>query len=327
MVIKSETRQKVIADREIGKPIKEIMSEHGVSKASVHKILNERTKELNLPSVTNTKVPDILKPPTKADGDLNEVIEMIGGNEFVPASDGMDDVLKMLGQVKPKKGSKPKKPVQKKVATCSDGSCEKQESSWSNALTVKQSPEEERAGLIQKIGLNVKYYGDSVLKDLIQDVDQFKASLLKKSVNDLKNILALFESTRSIESTSMYIRNTYFMGTKILEGTSGYLKMNLHGLTDRLRAEQDLEMIFKEIAITHASKIAKATSPEMRLLMITLSSVVQIDMMNRIMSVQQNRTQPVPPTKQAEKQEAKLPKSEDMDQKDVEELLKKFSDL
>lgn len=304
MVIKSDVRNKVVADREIGKPIKEIMTEHSISKASVHKILNERTKSLNIGGALQSDNPVAPADPAA----LEAVIENLDINELVN-TDGPKP--KKAGPKLPKAPKAPKAPAVP-------------EPTWSNMLATVPTSEEDKAQLIQKITLNVNYYGDTVLKDLISNVEQFKSSLIKKSSSELKNLLALFESTRNIESTSMYIRNTYFIGTKLLENTSGLVKMRLGGLTERLRAEQDLEMLFKEIAITHASKFSKATSPEMRLLMITLSSIVQVDMMNRVMNGVPQQTQKPKPVV-VEKAEQKV--EANSAQQDAEELLKKFSDL
>ena len=311
MVIKSDVRNKVVADREIGKPIKEIMTEHSISKASVHKILNERTKSLNIGGALQSDNPVAPADPAA----LEAVIENLDINELVN-TDGPKPKPTKAGPKLPKAPKAPKAVAVPAVP----------EPTWSNMLATVPTSEEDKAQLIQKITLNVNYYGDTVLKDLISNVEQFKSSLIKKSSSELKNLLALFESTRNIESTSMYIRNTYFIGTKLLENTGGLVKMRLGGLTERLRAEQDLEMLFKEIAITHASKFSKATSPEMRLLMITLSSIVQVDMMNRVMNgvPQQSRPKPVE-VKQVAKEEQKV--EANSAQQDAEELLKKFSDL
>jgi hypothetical protein len=320
MVIKTEVRTKVVEDRAIGKPIKDIMTDYKISKASVHKILNERTAELNIGGAGV----EIAKQADPAN--LDAVLDTFNLNTDTEVSP-----VKAKGKGKGKGKGKVPKAIQELVELPVEV---KPESTWSNFLSKAPTVEDDKAQLIQKITLNVQYYGDTILKDLISDVGAFKASLIKKSPTELKNLLALFESTRNIESTSMYIRNTYFIGTKLLENFGGFAKMKLRGLTDRLRAEQDLEMIFKEIAIAHASKFSKVTSPEMKLLMVTLSTIVQVDMMNRIMGQQQPQpvkiTQsdaPQSTTAQPTQQTQAPPQSEQSEQKDVEELLKKFSDI
>jgi hypothetical protein len=59
--------------------------------------------------------------------------------------------------------------------------------------------------------------------------------------------------------------------------------LKTNGMTDALlQQQQELNLIFKEIAIKHADKFQQSTEPEIRLLLLFGMTVLQTDATNRL---------------------------------------------
>jgi hypothetical protein len=74
------------------------------------------------------------------------------------------------------------------------------------------------------------------------------------------------------------------MASKGVEiGGAMFLKLKTDGFTDGLvRQQQELDMIFREIAIEYAPMFKMTNKPELRLAMVFTMTLIQTDSLNRL---------------------------------------------
>jgi DNA-binding transcriptional ArsR family regulator len=146
--------------------------------------------------------------------------------------------------------------------------------------------------LEQKIILNIQNFAP--IFHFIRDKDAFIKSLHDKKNSELRGILTTLETTRTTVNLSNQMKQMFFMASKGVEvGGAMFLKLRTEGFTDSLvRQQQELDMIFREIAIEYAPMFKMTNKPELRLAMVFTMTLIQTDSMNRLketFSQQQNR--------------------------------------
>jgi len=148
-----------------------------------------------------------------------------------------------------------------------------------------QPPEEsavERNALEQRIILNIENFAP--IFHFIKDKDAFIRSIPNKSTTELKGLLKTLETTRTTVNLSNQMKNTFFMASQGTEMFGAmFLGLKTRGFTEMLMAQQqELDMIFREIAIDYAPMFSMTNKPELRLGMIFAMTLMQTDSTNRL---------------------------------------------
>ena len=155
---------------------------------------------------------------------------------------------------------------------------------------VEAENRQERTSLTQRIVLNVDNF--LPIFKFIDNKEQFIKSLHNKSVADLKGLLDTMETMRTTVNLANQMKSTFFIASRGVEiGGQRFLKMRTEGLTDALlQQKEELDMIFREIAIDYAPYFKVTTRPELRLAILFATTVVQTDNSNRIRDIMAQRS-------------------------------------
>lgn len=148
----------------------------------------------------------------------------------------------------------------------------------------------ERTALTQRIILNVDNF--LPIFKFIDNKEHFIKSLHNKSIPDLKGLLETMETMRTTVNLATQMKSTFFIASRGVEiGGQRFLKMRTEGLTDALlQQKEELDMIFREIAIDYAPYFKVTTRPELRLAILFATTVVQTDNSNRIKDIMAQRS-------------------------------------
>ena len=149
-------------------------------------------------------------------------------------------------------------------------------------VAVEPDDEEVRAKILSRIYLNVINFKDHL--PFIKNTDKFLASLHKKTSKELTALANMIETQRSLGNVKNQLKHLFFAGCQGAEViTQSYLGMDTIGFTqEMLTKQQELEMIFQELAIEQAEQLRAYTTPGMRLGMIFTSTLMLTDNKNRM---------------------------------------------
>jgi len=149
-------------------------------------------------------------------------------------------------------------------------------------VVVEPDDEEVRAKILSRIYLNVINFKDHL--PFIKNTDKFLASLHKKTSKELTALANMIETQRSLGNVKNQLKHLFFAGCQGAEViTQSYLGMDTIGFTqEMLTKQQELEMIFQELAIEQAEQLRAYTTPGMRLGMIFASTLMLTDNKNRM---------------------------------------------
>ena len=138
-----------------------------------------------------------------------------------------------------------------------------------------------REDTIQRILLNADTFPAHY--PFIADKSAFVASLTDKSPEQLVDLLKMMEQTRSVNNLSAQMKQVFFVFSRATETLGSRIHLKTQGLTDALlQQQQELDYIFKELAITYADKLSATTRPELKLLAAFGMAVLTTDAHNRI---------------------------------------------
>ena len=134
---------------------------------------------------------------------------------------------------------------------------------------------------IQRILLNADTFPAHY--PFITDKNAFVQSLSEKSAHQLDDLLKMMERTRSVNNLSNQMKQVFFVTARATESLGTRIRLKTQGLTDALlQQQQELDYIFKELAIEYADKFNTATRPEIKLLMTFGMAVLSVDSQNRL---------------------------------------------
>lgn len=134
---------------------------------------------------------------------------------------------------------------------------------------------------IQRILLNADTFPAHF--PFITDKNAFVQSLSEKSAHQLDDLLKMMERTRSVNNLSNQMKQVFFVTARATESLGVRIRLKTQGLTDALlQQQQELDYIFKELAIEYADKFNTATRPEIKLLMTFGMAVLSVDSQNRL---------------------------------------------
>jgi hypothetical protein len=138
-----------------------------------------------------------------------------------------------------------------------------------------------RKELIARILLNVDTFPN--LFPFAADRTKFLVELGQYSVADLAGLLENVETTRSTTNFSAQLKNVFFVVSRATETLGGLVKLKANGLTDALlQQQQELDYIFKELAIQYGDSFKGTSRPEVRLAFLFGMALLQTDSTNRL---------------------------------------------
>lgn len=255
--------------------IAELTEKYGVSKATVHRVLADGGGRVSFQEdAQSVRVPTVEQE--------NPAYE-----EFAGVLSG-----KLRDEPEPLKEEKKPDPVlSKAIERLADDMFSAPEGEVMVMPKVRVEDGVERTAVLQRIMLNLENFAP--MFSFIHNRQEFVASLHQKSVEDLKGILKTMEQTRTTMNLANQIKNTFFMVGKATEVLGAkVVGLKTDGFVETLMSQkQELDMIFRELAIDYAPKFTFQTRPEVRLAMLYGMTLLQVDNTNRIKSYVEEKAQ------------------------------------
>ena len=139
----------------------------------------------------------------------------------------------------------------------------------------------DRQPIIQKILMNADSFPAHY--PFITDRTAFVTSLSEKPALQLQDLLTTMEHTRAAANLAAQMKQVFLVGSRAAETLGARLRLKTQGLADALlQQQQELDYIFKELALSYSDTFTKASSPEMRLATLFGMTLLQVDTRNRI---------------------------------------------
>jgi hypothetical protein len=143
------------------------------------------------------------------------------------------------------------------------------------------APQPDRQPIIQKILMNADSFPAHY--PFITDRTTFMTSLSEKSALQLQDLLTTMERTRAAGNLTAQMKQVFLVGSRAAETLGARLRLKTQGLADALlQQQQELDYIFKELALNYSDTFTKASSPEIRLATLFGMTLLQVDTRNRI---------------------------------------------
>ena len=249
--------------------IGQMVEKYGVSKATVHRVLAGTSEKVQFEDTASVVVPTM-------SGVGDDLV-----SEFSNVLNGRDDEP-MVKENHMEKAERPEdKQASERLAEHLFTEDTPQGIVPDDITQMVEDPVE-RTAVLQRIMLNLDNFG--VMFTFIHDKGQFVQSLHTRNLTDLRGILKTMETTRTTVNLANQMKQTFLMvgkGTEVLG--SRFLNLKTDGFVANLVAQkQELDMIFRELAIDYAPKFTFQTRPEMRLAMLYGMTLLQVDNTNRI---------------------------------------------
>jgi len=237
--------------------VREACEKHGISKATYHRVVGDKDMvSVTIPTVDDHSFASVLDGKVEGSKDKVDVIEQ-------------NDRIKKL---------KPHKDVYRE-----DAVHKLMENILDDAPLVEDKTE--RVAVTQKIIMNVENFAP--MFKFIDNKESFVKSLHTKSLADLKGILETMTLTRTTVNLATQMKSVFFVGSRLCEIGGSRVGLKLDGLTSALQQERDeLNLVFREIAIDYAPMFNITTRPEIRLGMLFVQTALAIDNSNRIKDAQ-----------------------------------------
>jgi hypothetical protein len=145
-------------------------------------------------------------------------------------------------------------------------------------------PDFDRGEVIQRIMFNVEHFAPMLRKIIGDDADGFVQSLSGRSDRELEGLLQVIDRTRAVGNLATTFKHTFYMAAQGAEVvTSQFLNMRTRGFVQALQAQDtEIQMAIKELAIDNYNKFNKMNRPEMRLGMLAVMTLIQVDSTARL---------------------------------------------
>lgn len=271
--LSKEQRDAVRAER--GRlSVPQLVEKYGVSRATIHRVLG-RSEILSAESTQKVSVPIL-------SDDFAAIADVVSG--------------RASREPEPRHEPKPDDPLMSRAAErLADHLFTQPEPEL--APEPEQEPREnpvERNAVIQRIVLNLENFAPMFA--FVHNKAEFVKSLHSRSLPDLKGILLTMEQTRTTVNLANQFKQTFLMASKATEVLGArYLTLKTDGFVDALQSQkQELDMIFRELAIEYAPRFNFQTRPEMRLGLVYVMTLLQVDNTNRIKAVIASAKEDVP---------------------------------
>lgn len=275
--VSDSKRQDILKDKAM-MSIKQLCDKHSLSKATVHRVLASSRSEASGAATESTSRVEV---PTLSIGEESEeFINVMTGNistERILEQEKKEDIIDTRAMNRLAENlfeGDDDEPITQRVSKRKEKPIVKFASSDEAAL--------ERNALEQRIILNIENFAP--IFHFIKDKDAFIRSVPNKSMTELQSLLKTLENTRTTVNLSNQMKNTFYMATRGTEMVGMmFLGLKTQGFTEQLMTQQqELDMIFREIAIDYAPMFAITTKPELRLGMIFAMTLMQTDSTNRL---------------------------------------------
>jgi hypothetical protein len=168
---------------------------------------------------------------------------------------------------------------------------------FASQFAMLSDPDFDRGQVIQQIMFNVEHFAPMLRKIIGNDEEAFVQSLPQRNDRELEGLLSVIDRTRSVGNMATTMKHTFYMaatGAEVV--SSSFLNMRTGGYVEALRAQDtEITMAIKELAIENYNKFSKMNRPEMRLGMLAVMTLIQVDSQARIREAM--GTQNIPPVK------------------------------
>lgn len=156
------------------------------------------------------------------------------------------------------------------------------------APKVKEAPKPkevpvvlDKGSLIAKITSLVQTFAP-ILTAHVKDPAKFIESLQGKSVTELKTTLELLETTKTIHNGANGLRHLFTMAAGGVEQLGRMFKLRTEGYQMAIMSrEEELKMLFAEIAYENIDSMRKVQSPAARLALLMTTTLLAVDSRNR----------------------------------------------
>ena len=264
-----------------GKSLREIASQTGVSKSTIHTYIK------SLPSETTVAENDVPKL----------IISDIQGDSMISHQEADTFVNELVSsvQVPTIPSTKASKKATKKAEDFMENLfAEKPKGKARVARVARQVVQKQyddpqvKGQMIAQITMNVNNF-EPLLTDFVKpSKDSFLTGLQKKSCSELEVLLKTMETTRSVANLTNQFMHFFYLGTNVVEiGTTHYLGMDTQGFSMALRQQNDeIRMIMKEMCMNKVESFKKVTTPEIRLAMIMTTTLIGVNAQNSMRKMQ-----------------------------------------
>ena len=264
----SEVKMAVDALHSSGKSLREIASQTGVSKSTIHTYIK------SLPS----DVPELIVSDIQGDG-------MISHQE----ADTFVNELVSTVQVPTIPATKASKKATKTAEDFMENLLSAKPKGKARQVVQKEYEDPQIKGqMIAQITMNVNNFEPLLTDFLKPSKDSFLTGIQKKSCSELEVLLKTMETTRSVANLTNQFMHFFYLGTNVVEiGTTHYLGMDTQGFSMALRQQhEEIQMIMKEMCMNKVESFKKVTTPEIRLAMIMTTTLIGVNAQNSMRKMQ-----------------------------------------
>lgn len=250
--------------------IAQMVDTYGVSKATIHRVLAGTAKEVSFEDKQEVDVPEMMTP---AVDEFSAVLEGRDYSEPAPVKETKEERMEP---------AEDRRAIDRLASAMFKEEVEQTGSGVPQDLRTMVEDPVERTAVLQRIMLNLDNFGS--VFTFIHDKGEFVKSLHRKTLDDLRGILKTMETTRTTVNLANQMKQTFLMVGKATEVLGGrFLMLKTDGFLDNLVSQkQELDMIFRELAIDYAPKFTFQTRPEVRLCMLYGMCLLSTDNTNRI---------------------------------------------
>lgn len=271
--LSAKQKEQVRRDRE-SMSIGELTEKYGVSKATIHRIIADKKVEFA------EERQEVLVPTVDSQDDAEQMNPAFA--EFGDVLSGRSDRTPEMAKETKEEKAKKDPVLDEAVGKLADNLFSMPDEPITTMPKVRVEDPVERTAVLQRIMLNLDHFAP--LFTFIHNKQEFVQSLHHKSVEDLKGILKTMEQTRTTMNLANQIKSTFLLvgkATEVLAPKVFGLKTD--GFVSTLMTQrQELDMIFRELAIDYAPKFTFQSRPEVRLAMLYGMTLLQVDNTNRI---------------------------------------------
>ena len=281
-----ETRANIVALRASGKSVREIAADLGIGKSTVNTILRSAPDYVPLPRrVKKEKTPEAPEADTGVDHD-----------EEIPVTHPEMHISETETYLKAIEPQAPLPSVNEKAFLADltrkmKSRREKEEDEEEAAPKAKEvaappprmqpQPPLDKGALIAKITSLVQTFSP-ILSAHVKDPITFIGALPGKSISDLKTTLEMLETTKTIHNGANGMRHLFTVVAGGIEHLGLWLKLRTEGYQQAiLSREEELRMLFAEIAYENIESIRKVQSPTARLALLMTTTMLAVDSRNR----------------------------------------------
>ena len=165
---------------------------------------------------------------------------------------------------------------------------EAEEAPAPRAPKVKEAPKPkevpvvlDKGSLIAKITSLVQTFAP-ILTAHVKDPARFIESLQSKGVTELKTTLELLETTKTIHNGANGMRHLFTVAAGGVEQLGRMFRLRTEGYQQAIMSrEEELKLLFAEIAYENIDSIRKVQSPAARLALLMTTTLLAVDSRNR----------------------------------------------